>query len=89
MLKFIQTTILGSWQTTLLGLLLGMSVVIDPIINGGTGQLPTAHQWEMAVLFAIFGLVSKDHNKVGTGATDDPIRSTEAKPDDHNLVSLK
>jgi hypothetical protein len=86
MLQFIKTTVLGSWQTTLMGLLLGLSVVIEPIINAG--QLPTGHQWEMAVLFAIFGLVSKDHNKVGTGTVEDPIRSTEAKPDDHNLVSL-
>jgi hypothetical protein len=74
MLKFIQTTMLGSWQTTLTGFLLGLSVIIEPILTAG--QLPTAHQWEMAALFAVFGLVTKDHNKVGTGAPGDPIRST-------------
>jgi hypothetical protein len=87
MLKFIQTAALGNWETTLAGLVFALAVAINPILI--QNRWPTALEWTIIVSSIVKGLLTKDHNKVGTGTVGDPIRSTEAKPDDHNIVSLK
>jgi hypothetical protein len=78
MLKFIQTAALGNWQTTLAGLVIALAVAINPILV--QNRWPTTLEWTIIVSSIVKGLLEKDHNKVGTGTVEDPIRGTKEPP---------
>jgi len=58
------TKIFGrSWLTSVIGILGGMAIVVQPIIL--SGRLPTRSEWTMAIVSAILGIASKSFNKTG------------------------
>lgn len=57
-----------SWKTTLAGLLTGVPVAIDALVqayNAGTFTGKTGTQLAVAVGLVLLGLYSKDHNVTG------------------------
>jgi hypothetical protein len=84
--KQITSAFLGSWKTTTLGFVLAIYILVKPSLDAG--QMPTETQWVGAIFAALVGTQLKDHDKSGTGTPGDPIRGTEAKPEEHNLSSL-
>lgn len=58
-----------SWKTTIAGLLTGVPVAIDALVqayNAGTFTGKTGTQLLVAMGIVLLGLYSKDHNVTGT-----------------------